>query len=142
MGLMCLTMIAFAEFARRALRDRFIAVTCLLGIPLFAFISLQYVFERVEVHKEILVHRREPPHTHLNVDIPWDSIVSANKINREKPGSFAPNFYHVGYELTLQNGRMQELPTNTVLTHAHEEIDRVLEEREIPLEVTTIPIPQ
>jgi hypothetical protein len=64
------TLIGFAEHARRVLRDRFVAITCLFGIPLFAFLSLQFVFERVEVNNQLLVHRREPPHTEFNVDIP------------------------------------------------------------------------
>jgi hypothetical protein len=118
------------------------AIICLLMIPLFGFVSLQFICERVEVSDKLLVHRREPPHTRFNVDIPWDSILAATKIEREKAGLFAPNFYQVGYEFTLQNGQLQELPSNTVLTRAHSEIDRVLGVRQIPVNERIVPIGQ
>ena len=94
--LMSLVLIGFAEIARRFLKDRLLAILCLLGIPLFAFVSLQLLYERVEVTESLLVHRREPPHTQYNAVISWDSIQSATKIEREKPGLFAPNYYNVG----------------------------------------------
>jgi hypothetical protein len=138
--LMSLMAVGFAETARRFLRDRVVAVICLLLIPGFDFISLQFICERVEISKDLLVHRREPPHTRFNVDIPWNSIQAATKIEREKPGLFAPNFYNVGYEFTLRNGQIQELPSNTVLTRAQDEIDRMLAARQIPVNKRVIPI--
>jgi hypothetical protein len=138
--LMCLAFVGFAEIARRFLKDRVAAIICLLGIPLFDLISLQYICERVEISKDLLIHRREWPHTQFNVDIPWNLIQSATKIEREKPGLFAPNFYQVGYEFTLQNGQLQELPSNTVLTSAQDEIDRILAARQIPVKKRIIPI--
>lgn len=140
MALMAITLIVFAEIARRRLRDRVIAVICWLGIPLLGFLSLQLVYERVEVSDKFLVYRREPPHTRLNVDIAWNTIAASNKIRREKPGLFAPNFYNVEYEFTLRNGQTQELPSNTVLTDAQRAIDRALKSRKIPVKVTTIRI--
>jgi hypothetical protein len=140
--LVALMLIGFAEIARRLLRDRVLAILCLLMIPLFGLLSLQFIYERVEVSNELLIHRREPPHTRFNVDIAWDSILSATKIEREKPGLFAPNFYNVGYEFMLRNGQTQELPSNTVLTRAQDEIDRMLALRRIPVNKRRIPIPQ
>jgi len=138
--LMALTLVGFAEIARRFLKDRVAAIVCLLGIPLFGLISLQFLCERVEITDKFLVHRREPPHTRFNVDIPWDSIQAATKIEYEKGGMFAPNFYNVGYEFTLRNGEFHELPSNTVLTSAQDEIDRILAARQVPLNKRIIPI--
>jgi hypothetical protein len=140
LALIFLTVIGFAETARRLLKDRVLAVLTLLMIPLFGITSLQFTYERVEVSHQLLVHRREPPHTKYNIDIPWDSVLAATKIEREKQGLFAPNFYNVGYEFTLRNGLTAELPSNTVLTHAQQEIDRVLDERHIPVGIRRIPI--
>jgi hypothetical protein len=67
--LMSLVLIGFAEIARRFLKERGTAIICLLGIPIFAFLSLQLVCERVEVTDSLLIHRREPPHTRYNADI-------------------------------------------------------------------------
>jgi len=131
--LMSVTLIGFAEIARRFMKDRVAAIICLLGIPLFGLISLQFICERVEVSNELLVHRREPPHARFNVDIPWNSIQAATKIEYEKAGLFAPNFYNVGYEFTMQNGQLQELPSNIVLTRAQVEIDRILAAHQIPV---------
>ncbi len=141
LGLLILTSIAFAAIAYKVIRDRFLTGACLLGIPLFSLLSLQLVCERVVITPELLVHRREPPHTRFNADIPWNSIVAAEKIKREKPGLFAPSFHNVGYTLSLSDGRTRELPSNTVLTHAQEEIDRMLRSRDIPVSVKTVPIP-
>jgi hypothetical protein len=138
--LMFVMLTGFAEIARRFLKDRVAAIICLLMIPLFGFISLQFICERVEISDKFLVHRREPPHTRFNVDIPWDSIQAATKIEYEKGGLFAPNFYNVGYEFTLRNGQLQELPSNTVLTSAQDEIDRILATRQIPVNKRIIPI--
>jgi len=139
--LMALTIMGFAEVARRLLKDRLLAILCLLMIPLFGLTSLQLIFERVEVSDNLLVHRREPPHTRFNVDIPWDDVAAVTKIEREKAGLFAPNFYNVGYEFTMRNGQLHELPSNTVLTRAQEEIDRILAARRIPVNKRNVPIP-
>jgi hypothetical protein len=138
--LISFTLVGFAEIARRFLKDRVAAIICLLMIPLFGFISLQFICEWVEISDKVLVHRREPPHTRFNVDIGWDSIQAATKIEYEKGGLFAPNFYNVGYEFTLRNGQLQELPSNTVLTSAQDEIDRILAVRQIPVNKRIIPI--
>jgi hypothetical protein len=142
--LLCLALlhVAFAEFARRLLKDRALAVLCLLIIPLYGLLVPKFIYERVEVSPDRLVHRREPPHTRFNADISWDSVVSATKIEREMAGLFAPNFYNVGYEFTLRDGRVHELPSNTVLTSAQDKIDRVLAVRGIPVDTRRIPIPQ
>jgi hypothetical protein len=140
--LVFVTVIGFAEIARRLLKDRVLAIVTLLMIPLFGILSLQFTYERVEVSDQLLVHRREPPHTKYNVDIPWDFVLAATKIEKEKPGLFAPNFFNVGYEFTLRNGDTTELPSNTVLTHAQHEIDRILAERQIPVDIRRVPIEQ
>lgn len=140
--LTALTLMGFAEIARRLLKERVLAVLCLLCIPLFGLLSLQLIYERVEVSRDLLVHRREPPHTRFNVAIPWDSVQAATKIERAQAGFFGPDGYTVGYEFTLRDGRQQELPSNTVLTHAQDEIDRVLIARKIPLDHRRIPLPE
>jgi hypothetical protein len=133
---------AFAEIARRFFKDRGLALLVLLFTPVFGLLSLQFIYERVEVSDKLLTHRREPPHTRYNADIPWDSIQSATKIECEKPGLFAPNFYNIGYEFTLRNGELRELPSNTVLTRAHEEVDGELAAHKIPVNTRRIPIPR
>lgn len=140
--LMSLTLVGFAEIARRRLKDRVLALLCILGIPLFGLVSLQLIYERVEVSNKLLVHRREPPHTRFNVDIPWDSIRSATKVEREQAGLFAANICNVGYEFTLLDGQRTELPSNAVLTHAQDEIDRIIAARKIPLNKRRIAIPE
>lgn len=142
LGLMVLTLIGFAEIARRVLKDRFITMTCWGGVLLFAFLSLQLVYERVELTEEVLKHRREPPHTEFNADIPWSSIASVTKVRREIGGFFAPNFYNVGYEFSLTDGTTVQLPSNTVLTSAQGVIDTRLESRNLPIAVRDVPIPK
>jgi len=141
LALIALVLVAFAEVARRLLKDRGLALICLLMIPLMGLTSLQLLYERVEVSAELLVRRREPPHTQFNVDLPWKEIQAATKVEHEKPGLFAPSFYNVGYEFILRDGQRQELPSNTVLTHAQEEVDRVLAAHGIPMARRKIPIP-
>ena len=59
--------VGFALVAWRLMNDRLLAGLVLLGIPLFAFVSLpQFLYERVEISDKMLVHRREPPHTKYN----------------------------------------------------------------------------
>lgn len=137
-----LMQVGFAEVARRLLKDRGLAMLCVLTIPLFGLLSLQFIYDRVEVSDKLLTHRREPPHTRYSADIPWDSIQAATKIEREQAGLFAPNFYNVGYEFILWSGQVQELPSNTVLTRAQDEIDRMLAARRIPVKKRRIPIPR
>lgn len=140
--LVCVLLIhvGFAEIARRFLKDRGLAVLILLVAPIFGLVSLHFLYERVEVSDKLLKHRREPPHRRFNADISWESIQAATKIEREQVGLFAPNFYNVGYELTLRNGRLQELPSGAVLTSAQAEIDRMLAAHRIPVNTKRIPI--
>lgn len=142
LALMFVLQIAFAEIARRFMKDRILAVLCLLGIPLFGLLSLQLIYERTEVSETVIRHRREPPHTEYNVDVAWEDIQSAVKIEKEQAGMFASNFYNIGYVFTLKDGKKQELPSNTILTAAHEEIDRILAARDIPITTQRILIPQ
>ena len=134
------TLVGFAEIARRWMKDGLLAILCLCLIPLFGLPGLQLYFSLVEVSPDVLVHRREPPHTSYNVDLPWNSILSATKIVRERPGLFAPNFHDVGYEFTLRDGGVQKLPVNALLTGAQREIDAILAAREIPLITQRIPL--
>ena len=132
--LMAGVLVAFAEIARRYLKDYFAAIVCWLSIPLFfGSVQLQILYERVEVNDTVLVHRREPPHTEFNVDIPWKSITSASKVEYQGTGPLAPTPNHVGYVLELGDGRQQRLPSNTILTRAQEEIDRQLKAHGIPM---------
>jgi hypothetical protein len=140
-GLWMALFIGFALAAWRLLNDRLLAGLVLLGIPLFAFVSLpQFLYERVEISDKMLVHRREPPHTKYNVDIPLDEIASVEETRRES-GSFS-TFYMVGYDLRTRDGRTYHLPSNTVLTAASETINRVLDERGIERNTRTIDRPK
>ena len=141
-AIMCCAMVVFAQIAWRELEDRFTALTCLLLIPAYGFLSFQLICERVEVRENMLVHRREPPHTKFNIDIPWDSIETATKIRRQKPGLFRPPYFQIGYELKLDDGATQTLPSNTVLTAAHKLIDKSIADRKIKMETKVIPMPE
>ena len=140
--MMALITIGFAGVAHKLLKDRTLAMLCLLTIPLWGLIAPKLLYERVEVSDRRLVHRREPPHTRFNVDIRWDAVIAVTKIEREQAGLFAPNFYNVGYEFAMRTGQLHELPSNTVLTRAHGEIDRILAARGIPVNNRVIPIPR
>ena len=135
-------LLAFAGFARRVLESRWGALIFLLAIPVFGFIQLQVVFERVELSKDLLVHRREPPFTEFDVDIPWKEISKVTRIQNEKPGFFAPDYFLIGYTCTLDDGRTIELPSGTVLTRASPWVDRELRARGIPIKTVTIPMPR
>lgn len=143
LSLTWLLCIAFAEIARRVMKDRIVAVICLLGIPLFGLISLGFIYDRVELSDQLLRHRRAPPHTRFNIDIPWDDIQSVTRIEREQAGWTGPNGeVTVGYLLRLKDGMAPELPSNEVLTAASAEIDRILSARQIPIETRRIPLGQ
>lgn len=141
MSLFWLVCIAFAEIARRCMKDRVLAVVCLLSIPLFGFISLGFIYDRVELSDRLLRHRRAPPHTRFNADIPWDLIQSAMRIEREQAGWTGPSGeVTVGYEIRLADGQSLELPSNEVVTIASKEIDRILDARKIPVETRRVPL--
>jgi len=136
-GLWMALLIGFSLAAWRLMNDRLLAGLVLLGIPLFMFVSLpQFLYERVEISDKLLVHRREPPHTKYNADIPLDEIVSVEE-TRTESGSFS-TFYMVGYAVTTRDGKTYKLPSNVVLTAASPTINRVLDEHDIPLKTTTI----
>jgi fucose 4-O-acetylase-like acetyltransferase len=59
LALMFIMQIGFAEIARRFMKDRVLAVLCLLGIPLFGLLSLQLIYERTEVSETQISHRRD-----------------------------------------------------------------------------------
>jgi uncharacterized membrane protein len=74
--------IAMAVFLWRVQKDKVGAGIFLLFIPIFAvFILPQLFMERVEITRTHLIHRREPPHTRFNVDIPFTAIASAVNFN-------------------------------------------------------------
>jgi hypothetical protein len=130
-------LLAFAGLAWRVLKDRLVGGVMLAGIPLVALATgPQFWCERVEITDTHLIHRREPPHTEFNADIPLANIASAVQIRRES-GSFS-TYYAVGYTITMTDGRQFRLPSNTVLTAAHETINDVFKARNIPLKTETI----
>lgn len=133
-ALFLLILIAFSAFAWKKMNEPILAGIMLLGIPLVCFMALpQICYERVELTQEYLIHRREPPHTKYNFDIPWSQMAAVTEIKKEA-GSFS-TYYEVGYRITTRDGRQYELPSNTVLTAAHETIDAELAARQIPVEV-------
>ena len=127
-----------AWFLWRVKKDRLAAGIFLACLPLFAlFLLPQVLMERVEVTPTHLVHRREPPHDRYDADLAFDEIASAVEERRET-GSFSTE-YTSGYVLTLKDGRVVELPANTVLTAARDTVDARLRARGIPVRTETVP---
>lgn len=121
-----------ALFLWQVKKDEVGAGIFLLFIPLFAvFVLPQLFLERVEVTPTHLIHRREPPHTCLNVNIRFNEIVSVVEIQRDTGTK--------GYLFTLKDGRLVELPANTVLAAARNTIRSQLRQRNIPLIMRTVP---
>jgi hypothetical protein len=118
-------------------KDRVGVGIFLATIPLLDVLVLPQVFmERVEVTPTHVIHRREPPHTRYNADIPFNEISSAVEIQRET-GSFS-TYFASGYFFLLKDGRTIELPANTVLTAARNTIDAQLRSRGLPVTVQTV----
>jgi len=121
----------------RVKRDRAAAAIFLACVPLLAaFVLPQLFMERVEVTPTHLIHRREPPHARYDADIAFDEIESVVEVRREA-GSFS-TYFTSGYVLVLKDGRVAELPANTVLTAARDTIDTRLRARGIPVRTETI----
>ncbi len=141
LSLMWLLCLVFAEVARRFLKDRTLAILCLLGIPLFSISSLGLLYDRVEVSRQLLRYRRAPPHTRYNADIPWDLIQSGTRIERELPGWTGPSGeLTIGYELALRDGGLADLPASELLAMASREIEEELTARAIPINTRRIPL--
>lgn len=123
--------IGAALFLWRVKKDKVGAAIFLLFIPIFAALILPQLFmERVEVTPTHLIHRREPPHTRFNADIPFADIASAVELHRDNGTK--------GYLFTLKNGRIVEFPANTVLTAAQKTISVQLRQRSIPLSIRKV----
>jgi hypothetical protein len=126
--------VAFAIIAWKPLKDKLLGGFLLAATPLLMLVlAPQLLYERVELTDELLIHRREWPHTEFNVDIPWDEMISATQVNRED-NSFGKK-YIVGYEIRTRGGAVHKLPSNTVLTAASETINERLAQRKIPTKV-------
>jgi hypothetical protein len=124
-------LVAFAVIAWKLLNDKLLGGFLLVATPLLMLaLAPQLLFERVEVTDDLLIHRREWPHTEFNVDIPWDEMASATQVNRED-NSFGKT-YIVGYEIRTRKGAVHRLPSCTVLTAASETINAYLAEKNIP----------
>lgn len=112
-------------------RDRVGAGIFLFGILLIAaFVMPQLFMQRTVVTGTHLVHRREPPHTRYDADVAFEDIAFASKL-REANGM-------TGYRLTLKDGRILELPSNTVLTAASDVIDEHFRVRDVPLTIVDV----
>ncbi len=132
--------LAFAGIAQRLLQERVVMWILLLCTPLICLaVFPQTLYERVEITATHLIHRREPPHTKYNCEIPLADLTSAVRTARET-GSFS-TYYAVGYDLTTTDGRQFELPSCTVVTAAHPTIDAVLEARGVPMQTIVVPRP-
>ncbi len=115
-----------AWFLWRFKKDKVGAGIFLLCVPLIGFFVMpQLLMERVEVTPTLLTHRREPPHTEYNADIVFDEITSAIELVYDSGMK--------GYTFRLNDGRMVELPANTVLTAARDVIALELTRRNIPV---------
>jgi hypothetical protein len=129
--------VVFAGVAWRLLKDRILAGIILAGMLLTTLACLPQIWcERTELTDTHLIHRREWPHTEFNADIPLANIASVIETRRES-GSFA-TYYAVGYQITMTDGRQFRLPSNTVLTAAHETINDVFDARNTPVKTETI----
>jgi len=115
-----------AWFLWKVKADRKGALIFLLCIPLIGFFVMPQLFmERVEVSSTQLTHRREPPHTRFNADIAFADIRSVTELQHDNGMR--------GYLITLKDGRVLELPANTVLTAARDTINAELQSRNIPI---------
>lgn len=124
-------MVLFAWIAWQPMKDKLLGGFLLVTTPLLMLLlAPQLLYERVELTDELLIHRREWPHTEYNADIPWDDMASATQLNLED-NSFGKK-YIVGYEIHTRGGAVYKLPSNTVLTAASETINARLAERKIP----------
>lgn len=124
-------LLLFAVIAWKALHDKLLSGFLLVATPLLMFLlAPQLLYERVELTDELLIHRREWPHTEFNVDIPWDDMAAATQVNRED-NSFGKT-YIVGYEIRTRNGVVHKLPTCTVLTAASDTINERLTAKNVP----------
>ena len=107
---------------------------------MLAFLTVAVLYVRVaELTTTAIVFRREPPHTDLNVDIPFDQIAEAVETQREYEGWKTQIFS--SYEPKLKDGRSIELPGNKVLSAARDTIDQELHQRGIPVIVKEPPPP-
>jgi hypothetical protein len=123
--------IGAALFLWRVKKDKVGAGIFLLFIPIFAvFILPQFFMERLEITSTHLIHRREPPHTRFNADVPFVDIASAVELHRDNGTK--------GYLFTLKDGRVIEFPGNTVMTAAQKTISAQLRSRNVPITVREI----
>ena len=123
--------VAFAVIAFKPLKDKLLGGFLLAVTPLLMLLlAPQLLYERVELTEELLIHRREWPHTEFNADIPWADMTAATQVNIED-NSFGKR-YIVGYEIRTRDGRVYKLPSNEVLTAASETINANLAQRQIP----------
>ena len=130
-------LLGFSRIAWRKLNDRAVAGIMLVATPLMCLVLLPQLWcERVEITDDLLIHRREPPHTDYNVDIALDDIAAVTQIKRET-GSFS-TYYAVGYTIVTRGGRQHELPSGPVVTAAHETINSVLAARDVPIEIQVV----
>ena len=134
--------VTFAVIAWKPLNDKLLGGLLLAAAPLLMLLlAPQLLKERVELTDDLLIHRREWPHTEFNADIPWADMTSATQVNRED-NSFGKT-YIVGYEIHTRDGRVYKLPSNTVLTAASPTINAYLAARKIPRkEEVKVPNPQ
>lgn len=124
-------LVIFAVIAFKPLKDKVLGGFLLAAMPVLMFLlAPQLLYERVELTDELLIHRREWPHTEFNVDIPWDEMVSATQVNLED-NSFGKK-YIVGYEIRTRDGVVHKLPSCTVLSAASETVNERLAEKNIP----------
>jgi hypothetical protein len=123
--------IGMAWFLWRVKKDKTGAAIFLLAIPLFAVAVLpQLLMERVKLTPTQLIHRREPPHTRYNADINLDDITSAVELVYQSGRK--------GYIFQLKDGRVLELPANTVMTSARDSIAAELLHRKIPATIRRV----
>ena len=114
-GLFVVVLLGFAWFAWRPMQDRLLAGIMLAGVPLFGFAVMpQTACERVELDGALLIHRREPPHTKYNADIPLAEVASVTQF-KDETGTFGTEYMY-GYQFVMQDGREYTPVSYTHLT--------------------------
>lgn len=139
--LFALVPLAFALLAWKWLRDYGAAVILLIAGPvMFFLVAPQIIYEQTELTGTEWRHRREWPHQQYNADVTWNDIREVTKVMKEDL-SFGQT-WHVGYDLTLKDGRQLKFPSNTVMTAAAPTVDTVLEQHEIPVNIRKVLVPK
>lgn len=107
-------------------KDKIAAWIFLGFIPIFSvFIFPQVLIERIELTPQLLICRREPPHSKYNADIDLDQVRAVSITHRDGK----PDWY-IFFSRDNQSTR---LPANTIINAAWSTLAADLKRRKIPI---------